>query len=323
MAGPRLMGWWFLGTLATGCGPGPVVEIDAGKDYVCARFERGDSACHNYDAAGGPDQWEGSWQWPSLETPQARLVSMSTQYVHLCGLDEGGSVHCTGRKEFYDPVPTGTFTEVTAGSYSTCALDPAGQAHCWGTSFFEDAKQYYKGSDMDPPPGPFRHLFPHDNGYCGLRMDGTLSCWGYNQFGTASPPEAEAFSEVYPSGSLVYCGRSTSGEVLCWGYQSEAPGFQTTLLSLTPFSDAVLGREAACVLREGGEAACATLPDQDPMEYLPPAGVSFLQITAGYRFFCGLTDKPVDGHRVLCWGCRWDDEGVDPALPGQCVPPPW
>ena len=323
MTGPRRWWWWFLGPPATGCGPGPVVEIDAGKDYVCARFERGDTACHNYDAAGGPDQWEDSWEWPSLDTPDARLTAISTQYVHLCGLDENGGVQCSGRKEFYDPVPAGRFSAVTAGSYSTCALDEAGHARCWGTSFYDSSKEFYNGSDLEPPPGPFRQLLDHDNGYCGLRPEGTLTCWGNNYYGPASPPDEVVFSDVFPSGSQVYCGLTAGGSSLCWGHADQAPNYQIVLSGLSPYHRASLGKEAACVLRDGGEVSCASLPGQDPLEYRPPAGVSFLQITAGFRFFCGLTDKPVDGHRVLCWGCRWDDEGVDPALPGQCVPPPW
>lgn len=309
--------------LLSGCGPGPVVQIDAGKDYVCARFERGDTECVNHDVAGGPLTFlRPEHAWYQLATPDSKLVSMSTHYRHFCGLDREGAIHCAGQPDFYEPVPVGSYDAVTAGTYSTCALERRGDATCWGTSFYDPSKDYYKGSDLEPPAGPFVHLYSHQNGYCGMRPDGTMSCWGHDSMGPASPPEGVSFSMIVADNSNTYCGTTSEGSVTCWGLEESAPHFQDFLNDSMPFEDAALGFEAGCVLRDDGEVRCRSLPGEDPDEYQPPAGVRFRQITAGYRFFCGLAEEPVEGRQVLCWGCRWDDPGVDAGM-SVCEQPSW
>lgn len=321
MGRPSALG--LLG-LSMACGRGEVVELDAGKDFVCVRFARGQTECHNYDMSEGPDAAElDHAEWPSLETPSERLTSISTRYIHMCGLDRAGSVRCAGRDEFFTPIPAGSFVEVKSGNYSTCALDAQGEAHCWGLSFYEEWKPWYKGSDLLPPAGPFQHLHPHDNGWCGHRRDGTVSCWGHDGQGAASPP-GDALQWFSGDGGKLYCGITEAGQVSCWGNETDAPVAQAWLSTQLPFEAISLSYRSLCVLREGGQVACRSLGGNDPdSEWTPPAGVLFQQIEPGLNFHCGLSseDEAVDGHRVLCWGCRWDDLEYDG--PARCVPPPW
>src|SRR3990172_4389445 len=54
------------------------------------------------------------------------------------------------------------------------------------------------------------------NGHtCGVRTDGTLACWGYNNAGRAPPP-AGTFSQV-SAGQSHTCGLRTDGTLACWG----------------------------------------------------------------------------------------------------------
>jgi hypothetical protein len=53
---------------------------------------------------------------------------------------------------------------------------------------------------------------------CGIKSDGTLACWGYNDYGQSSPP-AGTFTQV-SAGELHTCGVKSDGTVTCWGDDS-------------------------------------------------------------------------------------------------------
>ena len=59
---------------------------------------------------------------------------------------------------------------------------------------------------------------------CAVRTDGTVDCWGRNDFGQTVPP-AGAFIQV-SGGWLHTCGLKTDSTVACWGdnyYGAAAP----------------------------------------------------------------------------------------------------
>lgn len=304
--------------LVAGCSS-PIATIDAGKNYLCILRDNGKAECHNYDESRGPNAWVDDPDWPSLDTPSERLTSISTTYGHFCGLTHHGRLRCTGDRDFYEPVPEGAFVEVETSDYSTCALDEAGEATCWGLSFYEQGKDHYKGSDLEPPAGPYQHVYGHDNGYCGLRTDGTVTCWGTDFRDIASPPDGH-FQRLLTDGGYANCGIPEQGEPVCWGWDQSAPLLQQFLRSNSGFRSAAFALDGACVLDAEGHAQCMSYPALDPSHYDPPAGVAFKQITAGYHFFCGLAQEPVDGHDVLCWGCPFD---ADTKGPGVCETIPW
>jgi hypothetical protein len=76
---------------------------------------------------------------------------------------------------------------------------------CWGEAPF-------------PPTGEFTAISAGNDGACGIRPDGTVTCWGPG----ASidlwdlPPEGVKFSAVDASYTNV-CGITTAGDVRCWG----------------------------------------------------------------------------------------------------------
>ena len=51
---------------------------------------------------------------------------------------------------------------------------------------------------------------------CGVRADGTLACWGRNDYGEATPPSG-AFQEV-SAGYAHTCGVRADGTLVCWGH---------------------------------------------------------------------------------------------------------
>ncbi len=67
---------------------------------------------------------------------------------------------------------------------------------------------------------------------CGVKLDGSVVCWGDNQYGQSSPP-AGAFSSVV-AGYSHTCGVTFDGGVRCWGdnkyEQSTCGGLYTPLI---------------------------------------------------------------------------------------------
>ena len=83
---------------------------------------------------------------------------------------------------------------------------------------------------------------------CGIRVDGSVACWGDDTAGQASPPEG-SFKSV-SAGQQHTCGLRPNGVVECWGSNTDY------------FGEHVLGQAT------------------------PPAGV-FTSVSAGYTHTCG------------------------------------
>ena len=145
---------------------------------------------------------------------------------------------------------------------------------------------------------------------CEVRADGTVTCWGLNDVGQASPPSGR-FRSV-SAGSGHTCGLRTDGTVACWGsqYRYEAirpPAGQFLSLS----SD---GGPEFCGVRVDQSVTCWTGHDSPPLpselaSQLPPG--AFQSVSVGSVGFeaCGIR---VDGN-VACWGVNFF---------GQLDPPP-
>lgn len=58
-----------------------------------------------------------------------------------------------------------------------------------------------------------------DDFACGLRLDGTASCWGQNDHGQTTPPEGQTFITIETL-SATACGLRADGEVACWGNEA-------------------------------------------------------------------------------------------------------
>ena len=78
---------------------------------------------------------------------------------------------------------------------------------------------------------------------CGVRDDGSVACWGGNQYGQATPPAGE-FASV-SAGAAHTCGVRTDGSVACWG--ATPPEGQ--------FASVSAGAAHTCGVRTGGSGA--------------------------------------------------------------------
>jgi hypothetical protein len=126
---------------------------------------------------------------------------------------------------------------------------------------------------------------------CGVRADGTLLCWGEDDFGQVSGAPSGSFTDVDAGGNHT-CAIRTSGAVSCWG--SDDHGESTPLSG--NFSQVSAGSFHTCGLKSGtGEVRCwgYDLTGQAT----PPSG-TFTQVSSGENHSCGLKDD----YTLACWG---------------------
>ena len=113
---------------------------------------------------------------------------------------------------------------VTSGGFSAVA---AGDSHSCGLRA-EGTITCWGRNDRgqaDAPPGRFSALTTGAGHSCGLRTDGTITCWGRNDRGQADAP-AGRFSAL-TTGAGHSCGLRADATVTCWGAnhagQADAP----------------------------------------------------------------------------------------------------
>jgi len=143
------------------------------------------------------------------------------------------------------------------------------------------------GALLAPTTGTYTELSGGHNATCALSTDGSIACWG-NATGASLDPPTGAFTQISYSG--VYgCGIRTDGAVECWGW-SGAPAPPSG-----PFSQVAASMDFACAVSTTGTIEC--WGNNHHGQSAPPAG-SFAEVKTGSNFSCGIrTDGAVE-----CWG---------------------
>ena len=332
---------------------GRFVSISASVQHVCALQEDGTPVCWDYREEGEhtcepvdsvavrctpveqeptgslpPDRDLGTFVTRSVgviegyydNTPPAgeRLTSISTGWVHTCGLREDGTAVCWGSNQHgKSSPPGGRFMAISGGVSYTCALRQDGTPVCWG----EDSN-----GQASPPEGEhFVAISAGEDHTCGMREDGTVVCWGSGGFEVCtilpsgnghcsiigsddpvplSPPSTEQFASLSPGNPV--CALRSDRTAFCWTdglYGLEPPEDEV-------FTSIASSSRHACALRPDGTAVCW---GQDRFgQASPPSGVSLVNqvprvptglvsISSGGHHTCALD---ADG-KAACWGPPW------------------
>lgn len=287
--------------------PGPFVQISARGDHNCGLRPDGSLQCW------GPDEDGQS------SVPDGIFTQVSAGHDHACGVRTDRSVACWGQAVGIDAsyyggpwgTPAGTFAQVSTGYYFACGVRTDRSLQCWGfvpghphgAPFAQVSvgRDEIRGLRMDgtvwgttAPAGTFTQLSAGWGYTCGVRTDETVSCWGADDSGQASPP-AVPFVQV-SAGPDHACGVRTDATVRCWGAradgQAAAPG--------GTFSQVSAGESHTCGIRTDGSVDCW---GRWYGRYFPAPTGTFVQISAGGRFTCGIR---TDG-RAVCWGRSFRD----------------
>ncbi len=146
---------------------------------------------------------------------------------------------------------------------------------------------------------------------CGLRTDGSVVCWGSDQYGQSSPPSDDKFTSIV-AGAYHTCGIRADGSAICWG--SDQYG-QSSPPSGDKFTSIVAGEHHTCGIRVDGSAICwgSDLYGQSSS----PSGDKFTSIVAGEHHTCGIR---VDGSAV-CWGRNDQGQLAPTVTPTSTVTP--
>lgn len=245
------------------------------------------------------------------------LVEVAGGFGHACGRGGDGSVWCWGEND-YGQLGNGTTTgqpcgsvvcrpqpaqvpglgasvvEVTAGRGHTCVRKGDGSIWCWGMDVGElsDAGQNCGGWSCEPSPAQITAIgtsavqvtvgFGHT---CVRKNDGTVWCWGGNQYGSLgdgttigkpSPVQVTALGttavEVVAGGNHT-CARKSDGTVWCWGANGHGQLGDGTITSGAPYGK------------------------PSPVQ-VTALGTSAIEVEPGYDFTCA---RKNDG-TLWCWG---------------------
>ena len=312
---------------------GQFTAVSVGEWHSCGLRTDGTVTCWG---ANDPDSDLGQ-----TDAPSGQFTAVSVGGVHSCGLRTDGTVTCWGAN---DPdsdlgqtdAPSGQFIAVSAGGVHSCGLRTNGTITCWGANDPNANDPTWRGhrrdqGQADAPSGQFTAIASGVFHSCGLRTNGTITCWGSNvsapsgQFtavthscalrnngtiacwGThaaAIAPTGQQFTAVTVGGPQLClgercgshsCGLRNDGTVTCWGANNSG---QAALPS-GQFTAVTAGANHSCGLRSNGTAYCwgANHPDVDHGQTDVPSG-QFTAVTAGGAHSCGLRANGT----ITCWG---------------------
>ena len=195
-------------------------------------------------------------------------TAITTGWGHSCALHQDGTISCWGNNEQGQlgngqstvsltddsaypsgPVRVNGITDATAittGWDHSCALHQTGAVSCWGansngqlgngqsTGYWSSTGDWKDGTDSSVPVGvdgitDITAITAGSYHSCALHQDGTITCWGNNQYGQLGNGATSYFSSV-PVGVLDIidataitagwghsCALHQTGAVSCWG----------------------------------------------------------------------------------------------------------
>lgn len=227
--------------------------LAAGGNHTCA-VKNGEVYCwgeNGFGELGGGTVGENATRPIKVEGLRD-VVALASGRFHNCALLENGTVSCWGRndagqlgngkKDWQITSPTRVeglrdVIMLAAGVAHTCAVMSDGTAACWGDNESGRLGNGSSGSHAKEPvvvPN-LRDVVEIAAGLehtCARHADGTVSCWGGNQFGQLGigtsgndagklvPTPVPGLSRVVEiaAGLNHTCARLENGDVACWGY---------------------------------------------------------------------------------------------------------
>jgi alpha-tubulin suppressor-like RCC1 family protein len=237
-------------------------------------------------------------------SPRAAAGVVAAGADHTCALVWDGRVRCWGANDQGQVFETtsGPYTEprealvnirassIASGDQHSCALLIGGGARCWGDGNDGElgggvtAFHFPMAPDFTGLAAPVQLSLGGDHS-CALLADGTISCWGDDDFGQVGNGAA-AGDVGSPSPTLALPGGATATAIAA-------------------------GRRHTCAVLDDGQVSCWGSDDHQqlgnglagsrdaPTDLVAlPVGRRAVAITAGWEHTCAVLD---DG-AVTCWG---------------------
>ena len=266
-----------------------------------------------YSANGQEQTRLMGYDFREIEVPSIGLVwralTGGDYYIVIGdGNTEGASAFSVTEEEATEPIATPTAapraTSTPRPTPPTSSFDSvsAGAIHTCGV--MSNGSVACWGADeygeATPPAGSFVSFSAGGAHTCGVRNNGSVACWGWDEYGQATPP-AGSFDSV----SVGYghtCGLRSDGSVACWGgnWDGQATPPAGSFVSVSA------GYDHTCGVRSDGSVAC--WGENDDGQATPPAG-SFVSVSAGSEHTCGVSSNG----SVACWGRNESGRATPPA----------
>jgi alpha-tubulin suppressor-like RCC1 family protein len=332
-------------------------QISAGDNHTCALHSGGGAFCWGSNDKG--QLGDGTRQDRSQPTPvlglDANVAQISAGSAFTCALMKDGQAVCWGdnsqgqlgdgttvTRETAQPVQLAKATVIRAGTTHACAIIEGGAVSCWGRNAYGEAGIDTRPSFQSLLPGatvasgkPAKDIALGNFHSCALWVDGSASCWGYNNDGELgngtidssagfnfNPTSVVGMSEGAASLTAKRghsCIVTSAGALKCWGdnfYGSlgvgdTSPRATATHIAAIPSAVfATAGEFHTCAIDSAGAVHCSGRNDlgqlgngQSGNQLNSPVAVSALagpaaSLAAGSNHTCAL----LASNTLQCWG---------------------
>jgi len=220
---------------------------------------------------------------PYTSGMNGNIEQVSMQYSHRCTI-AADQVHCASGL-LHDGRPMqSSYAEVRIGVHAACARDIQGMITCW-TDGNAEATPILENL----PTEPVKSFYMSFDTACALLISGTTHCWGFEAMGSMrlEPPRRD-FLAVGGWGRMY--GIAPDGSVLGWGLGA---GLTPEVPPGRDYVQIAAGEEHLAMLRADG-----TVDSVGEDAAVEPAGVLFVELSAGDAQTCGITSVGT----VRCWG---------------------
>ncbi|TNF27019.1 MAG: hypothetical protein EP329_20220 [Deltaproteobacteria bacterium] len=356
------------GTTVSTTAPGQVgtdtdwAEISAGERHTCAIKTDGTLWCWGYNLNGelgvgdtlphrSPTQVGTEASWRAIAVGVSTCALKADDTLWCWGLNSTWQLGIGSTTSQTSPVEVGagaSWATVARPLWHTCATRHDGTLWCWGKGTYgalgngstanrtTPGQEVTLGTDwVSVTTGGTANAATS----CGTRTDGTLWCWGADDWGQMADNRYVAVATAVQSTPLQIgvdtdwasvsaaaqhvCGSRDDGSQWCWGRNTQGPlgsggaANKTTPLALAgswaAVDTAVSGTSFACGLDTGGALTCWGANDKGqlgtgvttlPFGSLPAAVVggpaSWTALAIGGSHACGLGT----GDTLWCWGAN-------------------
>lgn len=263
---------------------GPFAELAISGGGACGRRDDGSATC-----------WSFSSSYPGFASRPGPYQQLAVGDYRACGVRPDQELECWQQQPVDVGAPPGKIRKVQVGGRNLCVLTTTGSILCWSPAEpgpAQPPRPMLEGSYVD---FHFKEDGPMQQG-CGVRADGSWRCWGSNDYGEGSAPEADDFRKLGRD-----CGLDREGRARCY-LGPEASGNRLPEGSFVAIDDK---DGVGCLLAEDGRAACWQPEDWGPIKNPPPAP-AFVVIRAEWLRVSGVLIGGAcairkDTRAIECW----------------------